>query len=71
MAVVVERGRVNGPLQIPMRFEGVPTSRVREVVVLERVSQVAVSVGGRVPRDSVDFVGDAGVLADLKGTVYG
>jgi hypothetical protein len=62
----VERGRVDGALRIPVPFDG-----VRGVGVLERVARVAAAVGGRVPGDDVDFVGDAGVLADLGGAVYG
>jgi hypothetical protein len=67
MLAVVERGRVDGALRIP--FEGV----LRGVGVLERVARVAVAVaaGGRVLGNDVDFEGDAGVLADLGGAVYG
>lgn len=63
---VIERGRVDGALRIPVPFDG-----VRGVGVLERVVRVAATVGGRVAGDDVDFVGDAGVLADLGGAVYG
>jgi hypothetical protein len=63
----VERGSVDGALRvIPVPFDG-----VRGVGVLERVARAAVVVGGRVPGDDVDFEGDAGVLADLGGAVYG
>jgi hypothetical protein len=31
----------------------------------------AVAVGGRVPGEDIDFVGDDGVLADLGGAVDG
>lgn len=63
---VVERGIVDGALRIPVPFDG-----VRGVGVLERVARMADAVGGRVPGDDVDFEGDAGVLADLGGAVYG
>ncbi len=66
MLAVVERGRVDGALRIPVPLDG-----VRGVGVLERVARMVVVVGGRVPGDDVDFVGDAGVLADLGGAVYG
>jgi hypothetical protein len=66
MLAVVEHGSVDGALRIPVPFDG-----VREVGVLERVARLAVVVGGRVPGDDVDFEGDAGVLADLGGAVYG
>jgi hypothetical protein len=52
----VERGSVDGALQIP------PFDGVRGVGVLERVARVAVAVDGRAPGDDVDFEGDAGVL---------
>ncbi len=64
--VVIERGRVDGALRIPVPFDG-----VRGVGVLERVARLAVAAGGRALGDDVDFVGDAGVLADLGGTVDG
>jgi hypothetical protein len=66
MLVAIERGRVDGALRIPVPFDG-----VRGVGVLERVARTVDAVGGRVPGDDVDFVGDAGVLADLGGAVYG
>ena len=66
MLVVIERGKVDGALRIPVPFDG-----VRGVGVLERAERVAVAVtvGGRAPGDDVDFDGDAGVLADLGGAV--
>ncbi len=64
--VVIERGRVDGALRIPVPFDG-----VRGVGVLERVARLAVAAGCCALGDDVDFVGDAGVLADLGGTVDG
>ncbi len=65
MLVAIERGRVDGALRTPVPFDG-----VRGVGVLERVARAAVA-GGRAPGDDVDFVGDAGVLADLGSIVDG
>jgi hypothetical protein len=69
LLVAVERGRVDGALLIPVPFDG-----VRGVGVFERVTRlavVAVTVDGRAAGDDVDFDGDPGVLAGLRGTVDG
>ena len=67
---VVECVSIDGALRVPAPFDGMHSVGILKCAVCI-VAAEAITVGGRVPGEDIDFEGDDGVLADLGGVVDG